>query len=405
MEKLSNSMSLTQIIHKIALDPFGIDISLGLLDSNSESTNLIPIGAKISMDTLNSLSKPIAITENANAVVTDPVFNTVPLPIADNTVSKYELLAQSLKPIETTPPAPQWIPTESVDIGFIRNTLQSSLLNDILILPTPPSSPELNQVTLRNRVSQSRLSAKDNKWISYISKSRTIPMEKSRTIVEIGEEEEGSSSVNIHRQIMGAMASLPPPTSWYFSSIIEPELQNIVSTASLSCVLDLMDISLKARNTEYSPLRFAAIIMRIRDPRTTALIFKSGKLVCTGAKSVDLSRLASRKFARIIQKLGYHPRLQNFQIQNIVGSFNVKFEVELNALCAGNHPFACYEPEIFPGLIYRMVKPRIVLLIFTSGKVIITGAREEAQIKLAFNLIYPIILKYRRSRYCSETID
>lgn len=81
--------------------------------------------------------------------------------------------------------------------------------------------------------------------------------------------------------------------------------RNIVSTVNLNCKLDLKKIALHARNAEYNPKRFAAVIMRIREPRTTALIFSSGKMVCTGAKSEDDSRLAARKYARIVQKLGF----------------------------------------------------------------------------------------------------
>lgn len=84
---------------------------------------------------------------------------------------------------------------------------------------------------------------------------------------------------------------------------IVPTLQNIVATVNLDCRLDLKTIALHARNAEYNPKRFAAVIMRIREPKTTALIFASGKMVVTGAKSEDDSKLASRKYARIIQKL------------------------------------------------------------------------------------------------------
>ena len=81
-----------------------------------------------------------------------------------------------------------------------------------------------------------------------------------------------------------------------------------MSTVSLGCKLDLKKIALHARNAEYNPKRFAAVIMRIREPRTTALIFGSGKMVCTGAKSEEDSRLAARKYARIVQKLGFQVR-------------------------------------------------------------------------------------------------
>lgn len=156
---------------------------------------------------------------------------------------------------------------------------------------------------------------------------------------------------------------------------IVPQLQNIVSTVNLSCKLDLKKIALHARNAEYNPKRFAAVIMRIREPRTTALIFSSGKMVCTGAKSEEDSRLAARKYARIIQKLGFPAKFLDFKIQNMVGSCDVKFPIRLEGLVLTHGSFSSYEPELFPGLIYRMVKPRIVLLIFVSGKVVLTGAK------------------------------
>lgn len=86
--------------------------------------------------------------------------------------------------------------------------------------------------------------------------------------------------------------------------------------------------------------------MRIRDPKTTALIFASGKMVVTGAKSEDDSRLASRKYARIIQKLGFDAKFAEFKIQNIVGSCDVKFPIRLEGLAFSHGAFSSYEPEV-----------------------------------------------------------
>lgn len=175
-----------------------------------------------------------------------------------------------------------------------------------------------------------------------------------------------------------------------------PQLQNIVSTVNLGCKLDLKNIAMHARNAEYNPKRFAAVIMRIREPRTTALIFSSGKMVCTGAKSEDQSRLASRKYARIVQKLGFPAKFMEFKVQNMVGSCDVRFPIQLEGLCLTHSQFSTYEPELFPGLIYRMVKPRVVLLIFVSGKVVITGAKTKKDIEEAFGNIYPILKGFRK---------
>lgn len=137
--------------------------------------------------------------------------------------------------------------------------------------------------------------------------------------------------------------------------------------------------------------RFAAVIMRIREPKTTALIFASGKMVVTGAKSEDDSKLASRKYARIIQKLGFNAKFTDFKIQNIVGSCDIKFPIRLEGLASRHHNFSSYEPELFPGLIYRMIKPKIVLLIFVSGKIVLTGAKVREEIYQAFEMIYPVL--------------
>ncbi|EDL93672.1 rCG45623 [Rattus norvegicus] len=177
---------------------------------------------------------------------------------------------------------------------------------------------------------------------------------------------------------------------------IVPQLQNVVSTANLACKLDLRKIALNAKNTEYNPKRFAAVIMRIREPRTTALIFSSGKVVCTGAKSEDESRLAARKYARVVQKLGFPVRFFNFKIQNMVASCDVKFPIRLEILALTHRQFSSYEPELFPGLIYKMVKPQVVLLIFASGKVVLTGAKERSEIYEAFENMYPILESFKK---------
>ena len=140
--------------------------------------------------------------------------------------------------------------------------------------------------------------------------------------------------------------------------------------------------------------------MRIRDPKTTALIFASGKMVVTGAKSEDDSKLASRKYARIIQKLGFNAKFTDFKIQNIVGSCDIKFPIRLEGLASHHHHFSSYEPELFPGLIYRMIKPKIVLLIFVSGKIVLTGAKVREEIYQAFELIYPVLSgEFRQSGF------
>ncbi|KAK0521161.1 TATA-binding protein (TBP) [Tilletia horrida] len=207
-----------------------------------------------------------------------------------------------------------------------------------------------------------------------------------------GKEKEGSGSGAAATGSAAGAAALPETPAHG----IVPTLQNIVATVNLDVRLDLKTIALHARNAEYNPKRFAAVIMRIREPKTTALIFASGKMVVTGAKSEDDSRLASRKYARIIQKVGFEAKFTEFKIQNIVGSCDVKFPIRLEGLAYSHGVFSSYEPELFPGLIYRMVKPKVVLLIFVSGKIVLTGAKDRAEIYEAFNRIYPTLSEFRK---------
>ncbi|KAG8709079.1 TATA-box-binding protein [Ceratobasidium sp. 394] len=159
---------------------------------------------------------------------------------------------------------------------------------------------------------------------------------------------------------------------------IVPTLQNIVATVNLDRRLDLKTIALHARNAEYNLKRFAAVLMRIRNPKTTTLIFASDKMAATGAESEDNSRLAPRKYARIVQKF----------------SFDVKFPIRREGLAYTHGQFSSYEPELFPGLIYRTLKPKVVLLIFVSGKIMLTGAKVHEEIYTAFNTIYTVLCEF-----------
>lgn len=170
-----------------------------------------------------------------------------------------------------------------------------------------------------------------------------------------------------------------------------------MSTVNLGCELNLQNINFRTRNSEYNPARFHGVVMRIREPRCTALIFKSGKLVCTGARNEEFANLGTRKFARIIQKLGYSVKFKEFKIQNLVATVDLRFPIRLENLNQMHGQFSSYEPELFPGLIYRMVKPRVVLLIFVNGKIVFTGAKSKSEINESLENIYPILQSFRKN--------
>ena len=174
-----------------------------------------------------------------------------------------------------------------------------------------------------------------------------------------------------------------------------PQIQNVVATVNLGCRLDLKTIAQHARNVEFNRNKFHALVMRIREPRTTTLVFASGKVVITGAKSAALAHLAGRRHARAIQKCGYQTRFGDFKVQNFVGSAGCGFGIRLEGLAHQYYPSASYEPEIFPGLVFRMVKPRVVCLVFANGKVVLTGAKSQDMVFEAWVNLFPMLLDYK----------
>lgn len=145
--------------------------------------------------------------------------------------------------------------------------------------------------------------------------------------------------------------------------------------------------------------------MRIRDPKATALIFASGKVVVTGTKSEEQARLASRKFARIVQKVNQMYKevsCRDFKVQNMVAMLDMQFPIRLERLCDESKQFATYEPDMFPGLIYKLMSPRVSLLIFVSGKVVLSGAKSTEDITKAIKHIGPMLRNHRRETPASS---
>jgi len=150
----------------------------------------------------------------------------------------------------------------------------------------------------------------------------------------------------------------------------------------------LEKIAERVPNAEYSPEQFPGLVLRLQRPKTATLIFSSGKMVCTGAKSEDEVYRAVKTIIRILRNYGIEVEGEPIiEIQNIVASANLKALVDLEraAYLLEN---SMYEPEQFPGLIYRMDNPKVVLLIFSSGKVVCTGARREEEVRDAVNKLY-----------------
>ena len=171
-------------------------------------------------------------------------------------------------------------------------------------------------------------------------------------------------------------------------------IENVVASATLDQKIDLLAIMKVFRNVEYRPKQFPGLVFRLKRPKTATLIFGSGKMVCTGAKSEKQARSAVKKVVRELKNNGIiilgKPIIV---IQNIVASANLHGKIDLET-AADIMDNVMYEPEQFPGLIFRMGEPKVVMLLFASGKLVCTGAKYEDMVREAVEKLHGILEGY-----------
>ncbi len=171
-------------------------------------------------------------------------------------------------------------------------------------------------------------------------------------------------------------------------------VENVVATATLGQKIDLLAIMEAFRDVEYRPKKFPGLVFRLKKPKTTTLIFSTGKMVCTGAKSKKMARSAVEKVVRELKDKGiFILGKPEIVVQNIVATANVHGLVDLEA-AADILDNVMYEPDQFPGLIYRMGDPKVVILVFASGKLVCTGGKSAEMVGVAVAKLHGILEDY-----------
>ena len=164
---------------------------------------------------------------------------------------------------------------------------------------------------------------------------------------------------------------------------------NIVVSTSLGHDIPLEKMAATLSNTEYNPEQFPGLVIRIKEPKTSALIFSSGKVVCTGARSMDKVEEAIKKIMKSLEKIKIKITIKPvINIQNIVASGSVGMDLNLNNL-AMKLKNTEYEPEQFPGLVYKLnqADTKATFLLFSNGKVVCTGTKSEAEVHKALDTL------------------
>jgi transcription initiation factor TFIID TATA-box-binding protein len=181
------------------------------------------------------------------------------------------------------------------------------------------------------------------------------------------------------------------------------KVENVVATAALKHKIDLNALVKAFPEAEYRPKQFPGVVFRLKKPKTAALIFGSGKMVCTGARSAKEAGKALRKIVRTLKDGGIIITGKlDVKVVNIVASVNLGGPVDILELFESARDMRgriIYEPEQFPGLIYRMTDPRAVFLIFSSGKVVCTGAKTEEDVHRSVNKLHNQLEEKELIRY------
>ncbi len=166
---------------------------------------------------------------------------------------------------------------------------------------------------------------------------------------------------------------------------------NVVASATIDQRLDLNEITKKFPDVEWNPDLFPGAVFKLKNPKTATLLFRTGKMVCTGAKSEEIARKAVKKVVQLLRKGKIKIKNEaTVTIQNIVASINLGGKVHLEQ-AARSLPRSMYEPEQFPGLIHRMLDPKTVILIFSSGKLVCTGAKTEKDVYRSVNNLHSLL--------------
>ena len=163
------------------------------------------------------------------------------------------------------------------------------------------------------------------------------------------------------------------------------EVVNIVVSTSLEHDIPLEKMAATLSNTEYNPEQFPGLVIRIRDPKTSALIFSSGKVVCTGARSMEKVQESIEKIIKALKKIGIEITIEpKISVQNIVASGSIGMDLNLNVQ-AMKHENTEYEPEQFPGLVYKLDEAKATFLLFSNGKIVCTGTKSEDEVHEALD--------------------
>ncbi|XP_042905478.1 TATA box-binding protein-like 1 [Parasteatoda tepidariorum] len=213
-----------------------------------------------------------------------------------------------------------------------------------------------------------------------VSLSNALPQFKGNQIAPVQE-------INEHTQVEEEDEAQPE---------LDIIVNNVVATFNTKCHLNLRQIALNGSNVEY--IRdMQVVVMKFRNPKITAKVYSSGKVICTGATSNEDAKRAARKVARSLQKLGFKIRFTEYKIVNVLCTCYMYFGINLNKFTQKHRLLTSYEPELHPGATYKVKDLKATLKLYTTGSITITAPSTD-NIQRAVEHIFPLVYEFRTAK-------
>ncbi|EER14206.1 TATA-box factor binding protein, putative [Perkinsus marinus ATCC 50983] len=179
---------------------------------------------------------------------------------------------------------------------------------------------------------------------------------------------------------------------------MNPVLDNVIASFELGIDIDPKTIAFNLRNCEYNPRKHNCAVIRFTSPtKATCHIYRNGKVMINGAYTIELAKKIGKKIVKLVRRITHNPSIKfiNFKVENMIASVDVRFPIRLERLAYDHSAYATYEPELSSGLYFRLFDPKLVIMIYVSGKISFIGGKTLDDISKAFCSIYPLLTQYK----------
>ncbi|CAL4094649.1 unnamed protein product [Meganyctiphanes norvegica] len=314
--------------------------------------------------------------------------------------------------------------------GVVSTMQYSNHMNPVMAaaahhVPTPTTTAQINTMQLNGVMNINGTSQLNHHNISHLQQNGVVKTEEmAASHLQLppplvptaeggggdggggGRENIATDAANSHLEEAQAKADEVNPEEEEGEDeepVIDIVINNVVCSFSVSCHLDLRNIALNGNNVEFRREN-GMVTMKLRKPSTTASVWSSGKITCTGSTSESQARFAARRIARCLQKLGYHVRFKNFRIVNVLGTCTMPFGIRITQFSQKHREAASYEPELHPGVTYKINYPKATLKIFSTGSITVT-APSVGNVQCAIEHIYPLVQEFSKERSPEDLVE